>query len=226
MVPLKRSLLSVLVLVALGEGLVACGDDDDGSGATGPTATTGAMTDDGSSDHDHGGSPTGTGAPLCAEGDTEVFPAEPAPSADADEVVVSVTEEQAGDITVYSLSESTATDLAGVGSYAVTFRNQGEEMHELAVARIDEDETRTVPELLQAAEGGEDPSTFSTDIAAGSACPGEETRIGVPIDRPGRYVLLCRFPVGSEPGLTQAELDALDAPPHAAQGMVTEVAVP
>jgi uncharacterized cupredoxin-like copper-binding protein len=217
---LLRLLLSVFAVLSLSAALAACGDDDDAADTEDTTTTAAAAADEGE-DHD-------MAAEAACEGDaTEVFPPSAQPATDADEVTITATETDAGGSTVYAFSENTATDLGGIGSYAVTFENQGEEMHELIVSRIKDDEQRSVADLLQAAAGGENPEDFSTDVAAGSACPGNSSRIGVDIETPGRYVVLCFFPVGSEPGKTQAELEALQgsAPPHAAQGMITEVNV-
>lgn len=211
---LLRLLLSVFAVLSLGVALAACGDDDDAD--TDDTTTTeaaGEATDEGDE----------ASAPLCAEGDAFIFPPSSEPAADADPVNVSVSEEEAGGQTVYSFSENAATDLGEVGTYAVTFQNTGEEMHELILSRINDDETRTVPELLAAIGQGTDPASFSTDVATTSACPGEETVVGASITEPGRYVLVCAFPVGATPGLAQDELP--QGPPHAAQGMVNEITI-
>ena len=215
---LLRLLLSVFAILTLGVALTACGDDDDSDAAedtttTEPSEETDEATDEGEEDE-----------VSCAEGDVFIFPPSAEPDTDADPVNVAVTEEGDGAERVYSFSENAATDLGEVGSYAVTFQNQGEEMHELIVSRINDDETRSVPDLLAAIGQGTDPASFSSDVAATSACPGEETVVGANIENAGRYVLVCTFPVGSLPGLTEAEFPA-EAPPHAAQGMVVEMVV-
>lgn len=218
---LLRLLLSVFAVLSLGVALAACGDDDDAD--TDDTTTTepaDEATDEGEEGTDEGEEASG---PLCAEGDEFIFPPTAEPATDADPVNVSVTEEGEGAERVYGFSENAATDLGEPGSYAVTFQNTGEEMHELVVSRINDDETRTVPELLAAVGEGTDPASFSTDAGATSACPGEETVVGVNIESAGRYVLVCVFPVGSTPGLSESELP--EGPPHAAQGMVVEMVV-
>ena len=215
---LLRQVLSVFAVVGLSAAVAACGDDDDAADTEDTTTTEAAAADEGE-DHDM------TAEAACSGDATEIFPPSAEPVVDADPVTITAAEDEAGGTTVYSFSENTSTDLGGIGSYAVTFRNDGAEMHELIVTRINDDETRSVADLLQAAAGGENPEDFSSDVAAGSACPGKSSTIGVEIAEPGRYVVLCFFPVGSEPGLTEAELDALEGPPHAAQGMITEVTV-
>ncbi len=208
-----RLLLSLLTVLALGVALGACGDDDD------TTTEPSEVTDDGASDEGEDGGEEAS-EPLCAEGATTVFPSEGEPSADAQPVTITATEADEAGTIVYAFSENATTDLASVGEYAVTFENQGAEMHEMAVVRINDDETRPVGEILQS---GDAPETFSTDVAFGSACPGESSVIPVTIETPGRYVLACLFPVGSTPGITEAEFP--EGPLHAAQGMLNEVTV-
>jgi hypothetical protein len=222
---LLRLLLSVFAVLSLGVALAACGDDDDGD--TDDTTTTEASdepTDEGEDEGtDEGEEAAG---PLCGDGATFLFPPEPEPSDDAQAVTIGVVEAQEGGQTVYSFTEN-AANIPGVGSYAVTFQNDGAEAHELIVSRINDDETRTIEELLQALAAGEEGQTFSTLVGATSACPGESTTVGMDIESAGRYVLSCNFPVGSVPGLSMEDFGALaeTAPPHAAQGMVVEAVV-
>ena len=214
---LLRLLLSIFAVLSLGVALAACGDDDDAD--TDDTTTTEAP--EAADEGEDGGEEAAE--PICAEGDVFVFPPDHEPAEGAEPVTVTATEEDAGGEIVYSFNESATTDLGEIGSYAVTFQNDGAEMHELVVSRINDDETRSVPELLAAIGEGTNPDTFSNDVAATSACPGEETELGVEIEDAGRYVLVCTFPVGSTPGLTEAEFP--EGPPHAAQGMVVEMVV-
>ncbi|HJR23860.1 MAG TPA: hypothetical protein VJ804_00180 [Acidimicrobiales bacterium] len=215
---LLRLLLSIFAVLSLGVALAACGDDDDAD--TDDTTTTEAA--DEATDEGEDGGEEASG-PLCAEGDAFIFPPSSEPAEGAEAVSITATEEEAGGQTVYSFSDNAATDLGEVGSYAVTFQNEGEEMHELIVTRLNDDETRSVPELLAAVGEGTDPASFSTDVGTTSACPGEETVVGAEIEDAGRYLLVCAFPVGATPGLTEDELP--EGPPHAAQGMVVEMVV-
>jgi hypothetical protein len=209
-----RLLLSLFAITALAVGVAGCGDDDgddaaaedDGGEATeDDSATDDAAEDDGGDEE----------AAACAEGDTFLFPPSGEPTADALPVTIAATD--------YAFSDN-AADIPGVGSYAVTFQNEGEEIHELIVSRINDDETRSVPELLAGIAGGENPEDLSTTVAATSACPGESTIVAVDIESAGRYVLVCNLPVGAVPGSTEADFEELTGS-HAEQGMVVEAIV-
>lgn len=109
----------------------------------------------------------------------------------------------------------------GTGQYALTLTNEGNELHEVVLVRIDDDETRPIEELLQET----DPSSFATDIAFAFACPGASSEpTAVDIDEPGRYVAVCFIPTGVGPDTPPEEFETL-GPPHAMQGMVAEIQV-
>jgi hypothetical protein len=147
----------------------------------------------------------------CAAGESGELGETQAPSDDATAIEVTADE--------YVFDGLEAID--GTGEYALTLDNVGEELHEIVMVRIDDDETRPVEELLQE----EDPSEFATDIAFAFACPGETSEpTAVNIDEPGRYVAVCFIPVGVTPDTPPDEFETL-GPPHALQGMVTEIEV-
>jgi hypothetical protein len=133
----------------------------------------------------------------------------------------------------------------------LTLTNEGVEIHELALARIGDDVTETIEELLGMEEQGRDPVGEGLVEIIGSepiiALPGETAEGSVTLDREGRYVAICFVPVGllpeqleelgvdittmgpetSFPPETEARLEELfsSAPPHAAVGMVQEFMV-
>lgn len=148
----------------------------------------------------------------CASGESgELGEASETPSDDATAIEVTAT-----DYAFDGLDEITST-----GDYALTLTNDGEELHEIVLVRIDDDETRPVEELLQE----EDPSSFATDVAFAFACPGDSSEpTAVNIDEPGRYVAVCFIPVGVTPETPPEEFETL-GPPHALEGMVAEIQV-
>lgn len=123
---------------------------------------------------------------------------------------------------------------------ALTFTNASEaEFHEMVVMRIDDDETRTVEELLQIPE--EEAETVTEFVGVQVAPPGEDgtSPPGAPqgpvvLEETGRYALLCFIPTGADPqaivqaleeGGTEGPPDVEGGPPHFTQGMAAEVTV-
>lgn len=107
------------------------------------------------------------------------------------------------------------------GEYALTLTDDGDELHEAVIVRIDDDEARPIEELLQE----DDPSEFATDVAFVFACPGESSEpVAMDIDEPGRYVAVSFIPVGTTPETPPEDFENL-GPPHALQGMVAEFEV-
>lgn len=122
----------------------------------------------------------------------------------------------------------------------LTFRNESEdEFHEVVVMRIDDDETRSIEELLQLPE--EEAGQVAQFRGVLVAFPGEngvnpEDPQGEPVislDEPGRYALLCFIPTGADPeafrqaieeGASEAP-EVEGGPPHFTQGMAWELSV-
>jgi plastocyanin len=108
------------------------------------------------------------------------------------------------------------------------------EAHELVAIRIPDDEDRPVSELIGLSDeeiegifGSAPPALVSI------AGPGDEgmnvVGDGV-ISDPGRYAVVCFFPVGGDPDEildpeAEGPPDTGDAPPHAAEGMYAELTV-
>lgn len=123
---------------------------------------------------------------------------------------------------------------------SLAFRNASDqEVHEMIVLRVDNDETRSLEELLAMPEAEAEQITQYVGMQV--ALPGEDgldpedpsATAGVTLDAPGRYMLLCFIPEGAE---VDAYREAMQSeatgpppveggPPHAAIGMATEITV-
>lgn len=102
------------------------------------------------------------------------------------------------------------------GTVAITFHNEGEELHEIGLARINEGVTQSVEELLAMPE--DQLLTMVTPIGAAFAMPGESDTVFMEMDA-GRYAAVCFVPQG-----TTHDMEG-SGPPHAMLGMVTEFTV-
>lgn len=122
----------------------------------------------------------------------------------------------------------------------LTFRNDSEdEFHEVVVMRIDDDETRSIEELLQLPE--EEASQLAEFQGVLVAFPGEtgvnpedpQGEAVIPLEQAGRYALLCFIPTGADPEAFRAAIeegaseppDVEGGPPHFTQGMAAELTV-
>lgn len=116
------------------------------------------------------------------------------------------------------------------GGVIITMENTGEELHEVFLARINDDTTESAQELLQLGEE----ELFSKITPAGFAFsfPGA-TGVGTGMLEPGNYIAVCNIPVGLTPEVAElvpgpdATLppDVTLGPPHHTQGMVAEFTV-
>lgn len=118
----------------------------------------------------------------------------------------------------------------------LTLRNDAEhELHEIVAFRLDDDETRSVeeivalpPEEMQAVLG--EPTTV---ILA----PPRSTQVATPIgdgtlNEPGRYAIICTIPTGADAdeflekaATSDGPPDVAGGPPHLAHGMYAELLV-
>jgi hypothetical protein len=131
------------------------------------------------------------------------------------------------------------------GPTVVTLTNEGEEVHEIALARINDDVTETAAEIVALPEE----EAFSKIVLAGVgfAFPGTEGFTVVDLE-PGRYIAVCFIPQGATPEVV-AQLRAQGegppgegsapegsapegsgpdlelGPPHHTQGMIQEFTV-
>lgn len=209
----RRRVLAGLAVLTLTTIAAACGDDDDDRAAAPPTSTTtpASPTTEVVSTDEHDGpvNPCDPSAPedaLALEGDR------PAPDA----VLVEVT---AVDHEFLGIEPSYEP-----GQYGFRMTNEGDEVHEMAVLRIRDGETRTLDELLQLPES--EAQQVTTYLGGAVACPGQTADpLGLELV-PGRYVAMCFIPSGLTPDVpsTAEGFDGLGAP-HFAQGMATEFRV-
>ena len=107
----------------------------------------------------------------------------------------------------------------------LTFTNSStKEFHEMVVFRLDDSETRTVPELLALGEDQLMAMFGSTEPAAvllgppGGAPQIEAVGDGT-LSEPGRYLFVCTIPVGADPAeIAKAMSGATDGPPPTEAG--------
>ncbi len=102
------------------------------------------------------------------------------------------------------------------GTVAVTFTNEGDELHEIGVARINDDVTLPVEQVLAMPE--EQVFSMITFTGAAFAAPGESDTTFLRME-PGRYGAACFIPQGST-----HETEGT-GPPHFTLGMFAEFTV-
>lgn len=106
------------------------------------------------------------------------------------------------------------------GQTAFAFANEGSELHELAVFRINDDAEGSFEELLQLPE--EEAMTMAMPVGFGFAPPSVSDSLFLDLE-PGRYGVVCFLPVGSTP---DADEEAVaENPPHFTEGMLAEFTV-
>ncbi|RBY89009.1 hypothetical protein DQ244_14635 [Blastococcus sp. TBT05-19] len=162
---------------------------------------------------------TGMIRQMLETGDDTLMDSEEARSADAgiDDYML--------DSCGYEQIEATAVDyeFEGIpdtvpgGTVAVTFANEGEEMHEIGIARINDGVTASAEELLAMPE--EQAMTMATFTGGAFAPPGGSDTTFLEL-QPGRYAAICFVPQGTTDMETMAE-----GAPHFTLGMVSEFTV-
>jgi hypothetical protein len=159
---------------------------------------------------------TGLIRQMLETGDVSLMDSEEARSADAgiDGYMV----ENCG----YDEVEATAVDyeFEGIpdtvpsGTVALRFANEGEEMHEIGIARINDGVTASVEELLSMPE--EEAMTMVSFVGGAFAAPGDSDTTFLELE-PGRYAAICFVPEGTMDMETMSE-----GAPHFTLGMVSE----
>ncbi|MGI9052082.1 MAG: hypothetical protein ACR2HQ_05445, partial [Ilumatobacteraceae bacterium] len=131
------------------------------------------------------------------------------------------------------------------GPAIIAFTNVGEELHEVSFARVNDDTTDSVEELLELPE--EEAFSKITPVGGGFGLPGTTSYAVVDLSEPGNYVATCFIPEGLTPevmaqmeemapegtspegtdGSTPEGSDPMAelGPPHALLGMVQEFTV-
>ncbi len=138
--------------------------------------------------------------------------------------------------------EVTALDYAYVGLPAEVesgteirlVNDSDSELHEFVAIRLDDDEMRTVQELVQLPP--DELAAFFPDVATVILAP--PTEAGFPVEgtgiltQPGRSAIICAIPTGADPDEYIAAAAASSGPPqveggapHFVQGMIGEVVV-
>ena len=88
------------------------------------------------------------------------------------------------------------------GPHGFRLIGAGEEFHELALVRVEDD--RPIEELLDLSEAEQE--TAILYLGGVTACPGTTSEaLGAELE-PGRYALICFIPVGTTPGLRGDDL--------------------
>ena len=207
-----RASLTLVASLALMAGVAACGDDgdeaaDDTTSTTEQTTTTEAAAEEGG---EEGGPPEEN---PCGEGGSGMLAPPEAPADGATEVTIT-----AADYSFEGIDE-----LAAAGTAAVTFTNEGNELHELMVMKIADGEERPIEELLQLPD--EEAEQVASPVGMTFACPGATAEpTGMDLSEAGRYVAICFIPVGTMPETDFATMSE-DGKPHFMEGMVEEFQV-
>jgi plastocyanin len=108
----------------------------------------------------------------------------------------------------------------------LSFRNDGQEVHELVLVRRNDDVSTTFEELLQMPQ--EEVEQLVTIAGYAVAAKGETAQQTVPVGEPGDYAMVCFVPVGmtempsEDPGASPPDATG---PPHFTQGMLSLVTV-
>ncbi len=133
------------------------------------------------------------------------------------------------DVRAVDFSYEDLPDRVPAGTRIHLVNDADTEVHELVAVRLADDEQRSVDELMalpeeeaQALLGGDEPALVVM------AAPGEEEMGAVgsgTLDEPGRYLVLCSVPTGSDASILDAPPQESDAPPHFAHGMYAELIV-
>jgi hypothetical protein len=172
---------------------------------------------------------SGTMLPLLEAGDAEgLFAA--TESQDFSGALATIdtymTDECGWDVTgVTAVEYAFDADLEGVGAgyNTISFQNDGNEFHEMALMRINDDTTEDLQELLQLPE--EEAMAKVTMTGGAFAEPGATDTVFVDLT-PGRYAIVCFLPVGATPDNIEAlESGEFEGAPHFTQGMIQEFTV-
>ena len=229
---MKRLLLSLFAVLALGSGLAACGDDDDEPTVAGDDFCEGyldltAGEPDPETIREVAASAPGDAKEALeaiadgAEEDGEAYFEGPdfgenfqtVGKVAADECADETFEVTAKDYVFEGVPES-----VGSGILAVEFTNEGKEFHEFVVFRKADGVEQSFDDIF---ELGEEESEGLLEEKGGTfAEPGSDAPGLFSVEETGDYVAVCFIPVGSTPDNEEA-----DGPPHFTRGMKVEFSV-
>lgn len=128
--------------------------------------------------------------------------------------------------TDYAYSEIGAT-LTGPVSF--TFKNEGQDVHELILIRKNDDVTETFQELLAMPEEASAEKIGFLGVAI--AAPGTTAPETLTADQPGQYLMICFIPQGTSsipsmaPDASGPPTGLGDGPPHFTLGMLREFTI-
>jgi hypothetical protein len=117
------------------------------------------------------------------------------------------------EVTAVNFEFQDLPDSLPAGMSAVTLTNEGEDLHEIAVLRINDDVTMSAEELLALPQ--EQALSMVKIVGITFAAPGETTTAFVDA-QPGRYFAACFIPEGTTPTAEG------EGPPHFTLGMLKE----
>lgn len=155
------------------------------------------------------------GAPSSAAPSTSAAAPSVSPSAAGQQIEVVGTD--------YAFSDVGAT-LTGPVSF--TFKNEGQDVHELVLVRKNDDVTETFQELLAMPEEASAEKIGFMGVAM--AAPGATAPETIAADQPGQYLMVCLIPQGTTsipsmaPDASGPPEGLGDGPPHFTLGMLRE----
>lgn len=123
------------------------------------------------------------------------------------------------DVTAVDFAFEADLDDLVAGQTMFLFTNQGAELHEMVLIRINDGTTETVEQLLEMPE--EEAETKTTFVGVAFAPPGGKNTMFADLDS-GRYVILCFVPTGST---SFESAETAEGPPHFTHGMIKEFTV-
>jgi plastocyanin len=138
------------------------------------------------------------------------------------------------DLTVTGVDYAFAGIPDGVDAGTVLgFRNEGDEVHEMIVVRINDDVAQSLPELLALPQ--EEAMQLVQDVGMAVANPGEDAEETVTLTEEGNYGMICFIPLGTTSlpegsGGPPASGEPLPSgigsgPPHFTLGMLKQFSV-
>ncbi len=160
-----------------------------------------------------------------------------------DETTTTAGDEPAGDTVTVQAKDYEFVDLPSSvdAGTKLSLTNASEsELHEFVAIRLNDDETRSVDELIalpeeeQAAISSSEPGTVILALPGQTDVPGPVVGDGT-LTEPGRYIVVCAIPTGVNPEAYMAaaqeatdgppQVEGGDGPPHFTQGMFAELTV-
>lgn len=110
----------------------------------------------------------------------------------------------------------------GAGQVGIRMDNEGSEVHEVVILRVNDDVDLSVDELLALPE---EEAVMATEFrGVAFAPPGEQASAVIDLEA-GRHIAICFIPLGTTSMEDAGPPDESGGPPHLTQGMVQEFTV-